>query len=116
MLSAEEKSQLFFLTGCIGARAALIYIAAAQPQLHLALAVFLAVIAIGILVIYVTRARPTGAETFGKPIWWDNLRPVHAGFWALSSALLLTKPELAPYALGADLAFGVGAFSAHHFT
>lgn len=115
MLSSVQKSRLLFLTLCLPLRLAIVYAAASQPSLRVPLAVLMAVLAIGITFIYLTGSRQTGTETFGEPIWWNNLRPIHGALWALSSLLLFQNSPLAPYVLGADVAIGFGAFYSHHF-
>ena len=33
---------------------------------------------LGFMYIYATNSRKSGVETMGKPIWWNNLRPIHS--------------------------------------
>jgi len=73
------KRILLFLVGCIGLRSLFVLFAYnASPQ-WLKIAGYLTLLpAIGFAYIFATGTRKTGAETFGAPIWWNMLRPVHS--------------------------------------
>jgi hypothetical protein len=51
-----------------------------QPK---ALAIITATIALGFLTIYAFGWRKHGIETGGKPIYWNNMRPVHGLLYAV---------------------------------
>jgi len=118
MWTDEQKSQALFLGGCMPARAALAYGAAISNEnytLRIALAMICATIALGMLVIFVGGLRKTGGETFGKPIWWNSLRPVHSLAFATAATLLfLGNGKTAAGVLALDQAVGLGAFAQHH--
>lgn len=64
-------------------------------------------IAVGFLVIYVFKLRDTGIETGGKPIWWNHIRPVHAGLYLLVSYHLFNgDARSASNVLMLDVLFG----------
>jgi membrane protein insertase Oxa1/YidC/SpoIIIJ len=111
-LSNIQKRILLFLFGCVPARAALIYIA--TTSFKQALAALLTIPAFGFFYLYATNSRLTGAETFGEPIWWKDLRVVHGMFyaWFVVSAVLDMPHAALPLVL--DLAFGIVAFLTHH--
>lgn len=97
MLRDTRSSNLFFL-GCMPARfalAGLAYYAASSAAASsardwLRVMGWLALIpACGFLVLFLAGARRSGPETFGAPIWWNTLRPVHAGLYFLFSYLAL---------------------------
>jgi hypothetical protein len=112
-MSPLQKRALLFLLGCVPARLALVLAALRLPTGLVAAG--LAIPAAGMALIYATGARKTGAETLGAPIWWNQLRPVHAGAYALAAGLLLRRRRAAAaWVLGADVAFGLVAFVVHH--
>lgn len=105
-----------FLVGCIGSRAALAYAAhaAASPA---APAWALRVMGLGGLAISVAFFaiffmgwRTTGREVFGDKIWWDDLRPVHAGLYLAFAALALRGRRGAWVPLAIDVTVGLTAF------
>lgn len=78
MLSSPSR---VFFGFCIPSRLAIAYVASRCVSVSclLAFSGVAIVQAVSWLLIY-TRVFPrdTGPETFGKQIWWNNLRPVHA--------------------------------------
>lgn len=102
-----------FLLGCIGARLGLAVLLVAQPSVPIStMALLLAAIGIGFLVIYFGRLRPRGIETGNKLIWWDYLRPIH-GMLYLTAAWLLYSQQakrLASNVLLVDVAIGLAAY------
>jgi len=105
-----------FLVGCMGTRVALVFIAAfGSPEILKILAVFAAVIAAGFATIYLGGLRKTGIETNGKPIWWNELRPVHAAIYAAVAYLAWNgRGDLAWKLLATDVVIGLSSFVAHH--
>lgn len=80
----NPKRVIPFLFGCILFRSLLVYLAYVCPPVWLKRIGYLALIpGIGFLVIWLTGARKTGPETFGAPIWWNNLRPIHGMLYLL---------------------------------
>ena len=51
--------------------------------------------------------RPTGPETFGKPIWWNSVRPIHAILWISFAIAALMDKEYAWKFLAADVIIGL---------
>jgi len=107
---------LVFLTGCIGSRAALAYLAAHASDGWLRVMGWLAaVIACGFMAIYVGKLRPTGIETGGACIWWDSLRPVHAAMYAAFAWYAVHGArDTAWKFLAADVTLGLAAWTVHH--
>ena len=70
-----------------------------------------AAIALGFATIYVFGLRKTGVETGGRPIWWNDLRPVHAALYAVAAVAAWNgRGDLAWKALAADVALGLWAY------
>ena len=66
--------------------------------------------AIGFLFIYFTNSRKTGFETFGKPIWWNNLRPIHGSLYIIFSYLAINKNSYSYLILLLDVLIGLLAY------
>lgn len=118
MFTKLEKRMLLFLLGCIPARLLVVYAAKTMSISKLVFMAYLSLIpAIGFLVIYFFKLRKTGSETFGEPIWWNDLRPIHAAFYFLFAYTVLVSnvPKEAWKWLLLDVVFGLSAFIAHHF-
>merc|ERR1712062_612453 len=78
---------------------------------HLQLMGLIALIpAIGFMHIYFTGSRPVGLETGGKPIWWNDLRPVHAINYFAFSYLAFMKNKCAYIPLAIDVFIGLFAW------
>ena len=115
-LTSLQKRLLLFLIGCIGTRLAFALIAKKLPTDYLKYAGYLAILpAIGFLYIYLTGSRQTGPETMGAPIWWNNLRPIHAIFYGLFAYAAIRGDAGAWVYLLADVAFGLLSFTVHHW-
>lgn len=103
-----------FLFGCIPARVALVLVVAAfakSPEVLKGLAVITGVIAIGFATIYAFGLRTTGIETGGKPIWWNDLRPVHAALYAVAAVAAWNgRGDIAWKVLAADVVLGLWAY------
>ena len=64
---------LLFLFGCIGTRLLFTFFAKYASINILKIMGYIALLpAIGFFLIYTFGLRKTGAETLGKPIWWNN--------------------------------------------
>jgi hypothetical protein len=72
-------------------------------------------IGIGFLYIYKTGSRPTGIETEGKPIWWNNLRPIHGTLYLLFSLFTLANVKFSWILLVLDVILGLGAFTKNYY-
>jgi len=74
------------------------------------------IVSAGFIYVYLTGSRPTGIETGGKPIWWNQLRPIHALFYGLFAYMAIVQQSKDAWKLLlADTAFGFGAFVNHHY-
>ncbi len=113
MMSQSTKGLLLFLVGCIGTRLAFALLARQRTDLLPYLAVLALLPAIGFFAIYLTRSRKTGGEVFGKPIWWDHLRPVHGALYLAFAAMAWRRDPNAWLILLADVTFGLTAFTLH---
>ena len=111
-----ERQLLLFIVGCVTVRIALAIAVPFAPKrvLRFLVGPLLLVAAIGFATIYVTGMRKTGAETFGKAIWWDHMRPVHAALYFMASLLALKGSRTAGLPLGLDVALGVAASALHY--
>ena len=93
-----------FLVGCIGLRSALTYLAYSATKRRLRTLGYVGlVVATGLLL----SDRKTGLETCGKPIWWGELRPVHALLWAMFGYLAVSGNRSAWVPLAVDTVFGL---------
>jgi hypothetical protein len=111
-----EANIPMFLIGCMGTRLLLVYLAKSAGSLTLSVMGWLALlIAVGFITLYFTGWRKVGPETLGKPIWWNNLRPVHALLYATFAWLAITgQPNHAWKVLLADVIIGFTGFTVHH--
>lgn len=85
----SSKQQLLFGLLCIPSRLAIAYIASrcVSAPCVLAFGGLAIAQAVSWFLIYArVFPRDTGLETFGKPIWWNHLRPVHAVLHLLFAA------------------------------
>lgn len=115
-MTPEKKSKLLFLLGCMPARILLVYLAMVGSKKVKQLLAYLAIIiAVGFLYIYFTGARKVGAETFGQLIWWNNLRPIHAGLYLAFAYNALHGCSCAWKYLATDVVIGFLAFIWHHY-
>lgn len=107
-------SKILFLTGCIPMRILLAYIAFKFPSSKI-LSLITFMIALGFFYIYATGSRKTGMETEGKPIWWNDMRPVHGIIYLLFSLCNLAGINNAWSLLALDVFIGLGAFINHYY-
>ena len=70
--------------------------------------------AIGFTIIYVFNLRKVGKETFGKKIWWNNLRPIHAFLYFAFAYLAISKNNEAWKVLFADATLGLVSYVLHN--
>lgn len=72
-------------------------------------------IAIGFATIFVNGWRKTGLETGGAPIWWNDLRPIHAMLYGVFAYLAYTgQQDIAWKILLVDVGIGFLSFVHHH--
>lgn len=117
-MNATQKSMLLFLLGCIPARILLAYFASSSNIIvQKSIGIFALGVAIGFFVIYFGNYRKTGVETFGKPIWWNNLRPIHGLLYLSVFAVIWLIPnykDIAWKLLLLDALIGFVAFLIYH--
>lgn len=111
-----QKRWFLFLTGCLGTRLFLVYLARSASATALQGLGALALLpAVGFWYIYLTGARKTGAEVMGDRIWWNHLRPLHGTLYALFAVMALFEYKYAWIVLLLDVLVGASAFAYHHF-
>ena len=115
MNSNLQKRFLLFLCGCIPVRLFLVYIAKTINVNYLPILGYIAVIiSCGFMYIFLTGSRKSGIETFGAPIWWNNLRPLHALFYAMFAYNAIHKNPCGWIYLFADVILGLASFLFFH--
>ena len=115
-MNSIQKRFIAFIFGCILVRSSFVLIALKIPKKYLPYLGMLAILpAIGFLTIYLGGYRKTGGETFGKKIWWNNLRPVHAVLYFSFAYLALTKNNNAYMPLLIDVILGGMSFIFYHY-
>lgn len=115
-MNTTQKRFLWFLLACIPARLLIAWIAKKTPASELRYLGLLALLpAAGFTLIYLTGSRRTGAETFGEEIWWNDLRPIHAGMYGWFAYLAYSQNEWAYMVLFLDALIGVASFLTHHY-
>ncbi len=111
-----KKRFLLFLIGCIGTRLLLVYAAKnVGPRLLPYMGYIALIPAIGFTYIYMTGSRPTGGETFGQKIWWNNLRPLHALLYGLFAFSAINRNAGSWKILLLDVLIGLVSFLLHHY-
>lgn len=115
MVSIKTKRILLFLFGCILTRFLFVLISYKIDIKYLPYLGYLALLpAIGFLYIYITGSRKEGPETFGKRIWWNHLRPVHAILYFLFAYYSIKKNKNSYKLLLTDVILGLIAFITYH--
>ncbi len=114
-LTEFQKRALMFLLGCMVTRASLTILAKTRTDFLPILGVLASIISIGFAIIYIFGLRKTGAEVFGKPIWWNNLRPVHSVLYGTFAYLAINKNKDAWKVLAADTLIGLLAWINNSF-
>lgn len=116
MLSNLHKRFLLFLLVCIPLRALIVYLAATRHDLlvrhRLVVAALALMVGCGFMYIYASGVRPTGA--FGRPAWWNSMRPVHGFLYLYCTYLVLRRDPNAYLPLLLDVTLGLTAFVLHH--
>ena len=111
-----QKRFLLFLIGCIGTRAIFVLIAKNIGIKYLPYLGYIALApAIGLMYIYLTGSRQTGAEVFGEKIWWNDLRPLHSLLYFLFAYNAIIANANAWTYLLADVLIGLISFLVFHF-
>ena len=112
-----HKSFLMFLGLCIPIRFLIMYfskITSTEKLQSIGYIYFL--ISIGMMYIYLTDSRKTGLESFGKKIWWNDLRPIFSIIYFLFAANAIQGNQDAYKYLAFDLILGFVSFILHYFT
>ncbi len=111
-----RKSLLLFLFGCLLYRLLLVYIAFVLPAGKLVWMGYAAlVVALGFSFIYLFDLRKKGVETMGRPIWWNDLRPIHAALYFMFAFSAINRQTQSSYLfLLVDVVFGFAAAVWHH--
>ena len=111
-----EKQLVLFIVGCITVRIAISIIVGILPDkpLRYLAGPLLMLPAIGFSVIYIFGLRNTGAETMGKPLWWNHMRPIHATLYFMAAILAMGGKNQAAIPLAADVAVGAIASAMHY--
>lgn len=111
-----EKRRMLFLLGCIPSRLLIAYVLAKSSTPYLRLfGLILIALSISWFYIYWTGSRKTGVETFGAPIWWNSIRPLHICFYLAAGIMAVRGNKDAFKPIVADTALGLLAFLYHHF-
>lgn len=121
-MSTLQTRNLLFLLGCIPFRLSMVYLAyhsghSKSPVVPLPYLGYLALLpAIGFTLIYAFGWRKQGPETFGQPIWWNALRPIHGLLYFLFAyqAAIQHDPGAWRWLL-VDVAAGLGGFVANRW-
>lgn len=111
-------SKQLFLLGCIPTRILIAYLAfyfSGNRSISGILSIVALIISIGFFYIYFTGSRKTGTETEGRPIWWNNWRPVHGTMYLLFAILTLANVKNAWVILALDVIIGLIAFIKHYY-
>lgn len=111
-------SKQLFLLGCIPTRILIAYLAfyfSENKSISNVFSIAALCISIGFFYIYFTGSRKKGLETEGRPIWWNNLRPVHGTMYLLFTILTLSGVRNAWVVLALDIIIGLIAFIKHYY-
>lgn len=114
----NKSTQLFWM-GCVPARLLMIYIAycldrgCVDDKYRIPFILFALFIGLPFFYRYFSGTRQTGLETFGAPIWWNHLRPVHGTLYCAYAWLAYKRVKCAYIVLVIDLIVGVLA-ELHH--
>ena len=111
-----QQRMLLFLIGCIGTRSLFVIIAKYINIKYLKYLGYLALLpAVGFIYIYLSGSRKTGAEVFGKKIWWNNLRPIHSILYFLFAYNAIIGNKESWIYLLVDVLIGLISFLLHHY-
>lgn len=111
-----QKRFALFIFGCIAVRLIFVYVAKTISLKYLPYLGWIALLpALGFLYIFVTGSRKTGPEVFGKRIWWNRLRPIHAILYILFAYYAINKNRNAWIFLLIDVILGLSSFLIYHY-
>lgn len=110
-MDITTKRILLFLFGCLVTRTILVVLAKKINNKYLPyLGVLSLIPALGFFIIFFGGFRKTGGETFGKPIWWNNLRPIHGTLYLIFAYLAINKNKNSYLPLLIDVIIGIIAY------
>jgi hypothetical protein len=116
-LNNIQKRFLLFLGICIPLRFVIAYVAKIIPlQLLPLLGIPFLIFGLVFMYLFLTNSRTTGAETMGDIIWWNDLRPLHAGLHILFAVMAFKRNPQAWKVLIVDTSIGLIAFFAYHIS
>ena len=102
-----------FLIFCIGIRTLFVVLAKYLDKKYLPYMGYIAIaIGLGFSTIYLTGSRNKGI--LDQPVWWDNLRPLHALLYFIFAYLAITKNNNAWVPLLIDVIIGLFSFLIFH--
>jgi hypothetical protein len=114
-MNTLQKRFALFLFACIPVRILLAYVASiASLFLLKIIAVVALLIAFSFFYLFVLGARKSGFETFGQPIWWNNLRPLHGVLYTLFAFESFKGNRRAYMYLALDVIVGLVSFTVFH--
>lgn len=107
---------IMFLALCIAIRVALArWVRGASVSQLWYVGVILLIQSLGFALIYTFGLRKSGGETFGCPIWWNDMRPIHAIMYAIAAWFAIQgNGRHASTALSVDVIVGMTAFAYFH--
>ena len=111
----DLKVALLFLFVCIPLRCLLVYIAKTRPNYLVFMGIIALIQAIGFMYFHVSGTRPTGIETGGKRIWWDQLRIAHSINYFIFAYLAFFNKKIAYIPLLIDVIIGITAWLIHYY-
>ncbi len=112
----EKTSMLLFLGACIPLRLALAYASTRIPAAYMPIfAVFLLLVAVGILYLYFTNARMSAPEA-GGATWWAHYRLLIGALWLVAAIYAFQgRNDMVWIPLVIDVIFGLVIFYLRHF-
>jgi len=108
------NNKIVFLFGCITFRLFLTFISKTRLDLLPIMGKIALIPAIGFMIIYIFKLRPTGIEVNNGIIWWNHLRPIHSLLFFLFSYLAINKNKNSWVVLLIDTLFGLTSFLNHY--
>ena len=112
-----QKRFLLFLLLCLPIRIIFVLVAKTINKKYLPYGGYIGlIISIGFAYIYIFNKRKTGNETFGKKIWWNNLRPIHSLLYLIFAYLAINKEKTAYIPLLFDVIIGLISFLIYHYS
>ena len=112
-----QKRFLLFLLLCLPIRIIFVLVAKTINKKYLPYGGYIGlIISIGFAYIYIFNKRKTGNETFGKKIWWNNLRPIYSLLYLMFAYLAINKKKTAYIPLLFDVIVGLISFLIYHYS